>query len=948
MRSLIDCRFARRSPTRRGCGGTWSLLLTLFCVAPLIVYGEERGLWLLLRKDPFNTARCDVPGQFRAAPKEVWWIGADHRTRDSLRPVIVGGGQAAYLVNAGTTLELVRPDGSTIWRNGALGVRGLPEVVELNNRGNVALAQVGLDLIQIDLNTGKTIWNWTAPEGTTVGGPIIWKEGNVVLLALFPKNTVQGVGFEFAQPDAPPKEIWRQDYTGRYWANFGPYGVVADLNKDGRQDLLLAGKPSYVAAIDGATGNILFDCHYPITGENDTGRPYGLIQATDIDGDGFRDVVVASCAVEEYVAVLKNEGGKAFRFLWSRFVERDLPKDDYELRPQTTSVANVDGDGRKELVLGLFNLTGDQRWHTVVLDAFGGWDARKLDLPDRYFWGCYDLNHDGIPEIITSEEKTRRNANTTTLHAVDGRTGKDVASLEGVSLVTSARALPIGVGFFAARATPWFVVLDDATGKKMSTAPNVGTPLTPSLSPSDGERVAVRPGEGSSFPTNVLGTVLPNGTSGLVVRVAKTGEENVWRVEDGKSVLADFAPSVVSRMAFNWSSDDYFGPLNREIKEPKQPPSLAASQALVAVADGRRELIFTRGDGMVVGGTPDWERPGVLKNTWSLRGVHPVIWIGPTGERLIAAFDAEADRFHLYRPVAGEQETQPLLTVNLPFLPFREPGMILPFGSSNLLIYVSMKTGAHTLAGALFDREGRCLWRDDMEGAYPCQAGSFVGSDGQTRLAVDNHGKILFYDLAGNKRLIAHGWHDTIPGRGNGAKYALPISGPFGAKDEPRIVLSPGLEQLEILDEQGARVAMTPYGSIYERDSCASAVARVQTNVWALGMVTQRGVFHCAEVATGQDRWTLDLGAKAIYPPRVTAGDLDGDGRDNFLVGLSDAELVALDEKNGRGLILWKMTLDAAIRETRIADLDGDGLVEIIAETDDGRIRVFRSSRDKP
>jgi len=872
------------------------MVVVLF-LARLPTRGEEQGLWLQPRKDAFNTARCDVPGRFCSAPEEVWWIGADRRTRDSVRPVTVGG-KPAYLANAGTALELVRPDGSVVWQNASLGVRGLPDVVELGSKGSVLLAQVGLEVIQIDLRTGKRIWSWTAPVGTYVGGPVLWREGRVARLALFPKNSVNGIGFEFSNPGAPPEELWRQDYAGRYWANFGPYGVVADLNNDGVQDILLAGKPSYLAAIDGATGRLLFDSHYPIAGEEHLGRPYGLIQATDIDGDGFRDAVVVSCAVEEYAAVLKNDGGKAFRLMWSRFVERDLPEDKLELRPQTTSVADVDGDGRKELVLGLFNITGDGRWHTVALDAFRGWEARKLDLPDRYFWGCHDLTGDGVPEIITSDEKSRRNAPFTTLHAVDGRTGKDTATLAGASLVASARTLPPDVGFFAPRSTPWFVVL-------------------------------------------------PGGTSGLVVRIAGTVEEKIWRIEKGKSVLAKFAPTAVGRMAFHWSTDDRFGPLNREIKEPRITPSLAASRALVATADGRRELIFIRGDGSIVGGTPDWRRAGALSNTWSVRGADPVVWIGPAHERIVAALDREADILHLYRPANGETEAKPLVSVPLPFAPFREPGMILPFGRTNLLLHVSMKTGMHTLASALFDREGRTLWRDDSEGAYPCQAGIFLDSVGTTMIVVDNHGKILFYDPTGHKRLIAQGWYDTVPGRGNGAKYALPIAGAFGPGGEARVILSPGLEQLEILDEQGARVAMSPYGSIYERESCASAVARLQTNVWALGMMTQRGVFHCANVADARDRWTLDLRAKTIYPARIAAGDLDGDGRDNFLVGLSSGELVALDEQNGRGIVLWRKTLNAAIRDTLLADLDGDRLAEIIVETDDGRLRVFRAANRK-
>ncbi|MEI8045479.1 MAG: hypothetical protein WCL11_28985, partial [Verrucomicrobiota bacterium] len=65
---------------------------------------------------------------------------------------------------------------------------------------------------------------------------------------------------------------------------------------------------------------------------------------------------------------------------------------------------------------------------------------------------------------------------------------------------------------------------------------------------------------------------------------------------------------------------------------------------------------------------------------------------------------------------------------------------------------------------------------------------------------------------------------------------------------------------------------------------------------------------------------------------------------DNFLVGLPNGDLLALDEQNGAGVVLWKVSFDAGVREAILADVDGDGRLEIIVETDDGRVRVLKGS----
>lgn len=863
---------------------------------------ERRGLWLLPRKDPENSARADVPGRMKTAPGEVWRYGGDRSSWAYLAPVRVDG-KDAYLAQVRSGLRLIRPDGTIVWDDAKKGIGQVLRIEDFDGDGSpealVTLGTTGVALINVA--TGVTRWSWETPTGSFVVTYQVWRQGKDIRFICFPQNAVRGICLDLTHKESKPRILWDRPYPDTFWQGFGPLIVLADMNNDRIDDVVLAGKPGYVAVIDAKTGVIRCESRHDITGGDHAGRPYGLLQATDLDGDGFKDVVMLSCQVEEYAMIVRNDGGKGLKAVWSQFLEHDLPDDFRELRPNITSVADVDGDGKAEIVVGLFNITGDKRWHTVVLDPMKGFEAQKADLPDRFFWGCYDLDGDGRKEIITSTEKERRTASASTLQAVDGRTFKDVATLENAALSTiGGGPLPDDTGFMASRATPIFLE-------------------TPK-----------------------------NGKGLLLVKRDGKAIQSLWRIRKGVAESPDIRLSPVSFSVMLSTGNTRLDRLDRTIRVPEGSRALAATGPLVGISGGRRELVFALANGTVMGGQPDLKQSGKFRQSWTVPGSSPALWVGATGERVVCTLQENA--LLLSRPVAGQKDAPSPLSISLPY-PFyrnsltRSGPTLLPFGNDTLQVFVGLQTGVHTMASALYDGSGKQLWLDDKEGPYPRTAAAATLDDtGKFTLISDNHGKHLLYDEDGKKRVIAHGWHDTIPGRSDGAKYVVPIVGPFGAKGETLVVMAPGLQSLETLDAQGRRVSKSDFGSTYEFEWCGSTVAKPDAqHGWAVGMANKDGIFYCMDAVTCKPRWTLDLGCRATLPINIAAGDIDGDGRDNYLVGLPNGNLVALEEKEGRGAVLWTYTFDIGIRDVIVADVDGDGFAEIIVETEEGCIRVLAS-----
>ncbi len=169
--------------------------------------------------------------------------------------------------------------------------------------------------------------------------------------------------------------------------------TIYDLDGDGLKDII---------ACDGRLNQVVWirQVSRGIFAEQDIGGPVAgpaHVEIADMNGDGRPDVLVASMGVitpsnlkTGAVVVLLNDGA-------GHFTNRALL--DHVARVTWVSAADLNGDGRPDLVVGQFGyLEGEIRW----MENKGDWKFEShslLDLPGTIHAPVADLTGDGHPDI---------------------------------------------------------------------------------------------------------------------------------------------------------------------------------------------------------------------------------------------------------------------------------------------------------------------------------------------------------------------------------------------------------------------------------------------------------------------------------------------------------------------------------------------------------------------
>jgi hypothetical protein len=188
--------------------------------------------------------------------------------------------------------------------------------------------------------------------------------------------------FTIAVPPSPATFLPRVDYN----VGSGPWAVaVADMNGDGKNDIVAASPGPSTVSVLLNTGNGLFGAPAPYS----TGLNPRSIAIGDIDNDGDIDVVTANNGFTN-ITVLKNNGSG---ILGGRV--------DYSAggNPSAVALADIDGDGYLDIVI---SNTAANQVAFLINDGTGGFSAPHTYSAGASPWwsAVADMNADGGFDIV--------------------------------------------------------------------------------------------------------------------------------------------------------------------------------------------------------------------------------------------------------------------------------------------------------------------------------------------------------------------------------------------------------------------------------------------------------------------------------------------------------------------------------------------------------------------
>lgn len=901
--------------------------LAAVTLAALQVLGAQSDDWPRYGHDAGLTGRSSLHG--RIVKPQVLWSCSTAGTEFQVEIIAAEGEhRARFEPDASVARDLPRrilpPVPAALDVDGSGALRPAPD--SYHERWARILPQVK--------GWQRVAWNQT------------WTDQKVCRLQLFAYDQ----GFD------KPRLVWQSDPPEE--TIFQPLNLVYDLNGAGIPEICVAAHYR-VMIFNGTTGRKETELRYHHS------RPYGWFGLADVDGDGRMELITIG-DFQSHIDVLnydpKKPEAERLSVRWRRDIEQNIEERSKWPQVGPHPLADVNGDGRPEIVINLFNDSNDGQWHAVVFNASTG--QTLADFPRRFVQGTADLKGDGKARLFLVE--------------TDGVLVPAYGMIELVGWNDGGPAVE-----WSQPNAAWVCADLPQMGPTWSTTAAQG--MRHVLLAADDKRrhpaflVAQRdPAAQPPFPTTL--TALRLSSRGLPETLWKVSQLiGDWQAVAFSGIGEGDGLGVLLRLKL--PSETVLAPVCQGAEArlvERSPLGVTVSTPIAArLSPNGPMAVVVQGAAqtMVALQAPErgrssprvlWRRPGRGMGDGS-RWLGPVAadLVGDGGKEVIAASQDATGRALLvaYRHDGSrlwqsrfDQTPGAVPVWNTGALTFWWPGSFRAQGQTDL--FVNTRRGLmHSDVGQLVDgRSGAILWRQEkaiiagqFNWGYAGIPPGIADLAGQGRDELISLYPVCFWvadgrtgrlergvELAGRKRLPA--W----------AAYGEPMIHPFEGGDRPQVLLdSPYI--LALLDTNGTPIWHGLGRADYPATPTEGNVGQTTAVKHALMDLSGEGDFAIASAGYGDGVRAMDprdgkvlwsLAAPAPTCPRMVAADIDGRKGDELLY-VAGTKLVVITGDRTAGRILWEWQGPATLSMPAVAELDGDGLAQIVVQAADGTVHCI-------
>ncbi|MBN1349249.1 T9SS type A sorting domain-containing protein [candidate division KSB1 bacterium] len=903
--------------------GAMILVSIQFCAPSISQPVSNDAEWSCFRRDLFNTGISPLKCTAETL-SENWRFPLGGNVEFALmKDVDADSLDEIFMLCAGK-IHAYQETGAPMWTSAILGISQIIDIVDIDNDRIIDIVCSSYEppkIFILSAMTGEIEWQhyFPPPSGTASSDCIKLadldnsNDGKLELFCWPHCGGATGYAFAFENGIGSGRIIWSA-YASVTWG-YRPQVMVADMNCDSIPEIVI-GTYKHIYAWQGDNGKPIVDFEFSTGGTY--GRNYGTIKVTNCDDDPYPEVAVLAHNLNEHLTMLDNKGPTGehveLAVLWDKWLEYSYPEDHKVLRISPNSVADVDNDGAVEVVASIFNDTGDERWHLMIFDAMSG--RVESNLLDYYLYDVLDLDNDNRLEIVLSREKSifLQKDNLLILRGRNENSYSIIHQNDDIQPVIEMqpRLLPD---------------VNGTSGNDVLFARDVNGDGKPNIYSYDGAHFHC-----FSFEANQLNEIWQS----------PVFESASVLLEAGRTTLADFKSPLISSKGGRSYLLDAAGQATSEF-------SLGNHYAMPVAADldgdGSIEILIQDAFGMM----------NVLDvQHATLKSPPEVKW-----QRLARGKSAKyGQNSSAYADdIDGDGDKEVFLASDNSLLVYDHNGVQLqeyqfnsfPYewatgnfnhdDTKDLFVGINASAGIHTNIACVYDGNGSKtpVWTKDF-GPY---SGYVVVYD-FTRDGIDDIILREHYDL-----ITLDGRNGKQWGFYPGAFYHTPILMDVDFSGCYEVINSGGYMEVSVnkMYASGQNITQiweqpTGYLDCYARLHGTGDVDN-DRHV-EIGVSSTNGIFTCYDAANGNIEWTYNLGTTASD---MICMDADNDDRLEFIFGGMDGYLYILNgEADATNRIEAQFKLEAPVGSPIAADLNADGIAEILVTTYDGILHCFSST----